>query len=245
MADGLAHPERVVGLHFFNPVAKMPLVEIVRAEHTSDEALATAFTLTAALGKTAVLVADRPGFVVNRLLVLLLGEIMRAVESGTPVDVADRALRPLGLPMGPFALFDLVGPAVGLHVLDELRESLGDRFARSPGLEEIVAEGAHVSLEPQFPGLPREVDPAIARYFTAPAEGSRAPLDEAGVLDAVLTALTVEVGLMLEEGVVEAPSQIDLCMILGAGWPFSAGGICPLLDRTGYAQRLLGEKLIY
>ncbi len=132
MAADLQHPERVVGMHFFNPVAQMPLVEIIQAAKTDDAALATAFAMTKKLRKTAVLVADRPGFVVNRLLILLMGKIVEAVENGTSVEVADRAVAPLGLPMPPFALFDLVGPAVGLHVLTSLREDLGDRFPESP-----------------------------------------------------------------------------------------------------------------
>src|SRR5690606_8772727 len=126
-------------------------------------------------------------------------EIVRAVEAGTPVEVADRALRPLALPMGPFALFDLVGPAVGLHVLTSLRAELGDRFAQSPGLEKIVAEGTRV-VAPTAKGVPAEVDPAIQEAFGEP--GGPTALDEAGVLDAVLTALTVEIGHMLDEGVV-------------------------------------------
>jgi len=242
MAADLQHPERVVGLHFFNPVAAMPLVEVVQAEHTSLEALATGFAVAAKLRKTAVLVADRPGFVVNRLLVLLLGVIVDAVEHGTPVEVADRALRPLGLPMPPFELFDLVGPAVGLHVLTSLREELGDRFPRSPGLEKLVADGTSVVLPAPAKGLPKPVDPAIQSAFASPAEGT--PLDEAGVLDSVLTALTIEVGHMLEEGVVATPQQIDLCMILGAGWGFHLGGLTPYLDRTGYTERLLGHRLL-
>jgi 3-hydroxyacyl-CoA dehydrogenase/enoyl-CoA hydratase/carnithine racemase len=242
MAADLQHPERVVGLHFFNPVAAMPLVEVVQAEHTSLEALATGFAVAAKLRKTAVLVADRPGFVVNRLLVLLLGVIVDAVEHGTPVEVADRALRPLGLPMPPFELFDLVGPAVGLHVLTSLREELGDRFPRSPGLEKLVADGTSVVLPAPAKGLPKPVDPAIQSAFTSPTEGT--PLDEAGVLDSVLTALTVEVGHMLEEGVVATPQQIDLCMILGAGWGFHLGGLTPYLDRTGYTERVLGHRLL-
>jgi len=242
MAADLQHPERVVGLHFFNPVAAMPLVEVVQAEHTSLEALATGFAVAAKLRKTAVLVADRPGFVVNRLLVLLLGVIVDAVEHGTPVEVADRALRPLGLPMPPFELFDLVGPAVGLHVLTSLREELGDRFPRSPGLEKLVADGTSVVLPAPAKGLPKPVDPAIQSAFASPAEGT--PLDEAGVLDSVLTALTVEVGHMLEEGVVATPQQIDPCMILGAGWGFHLGGLTPYLDRTGYTERLLGHRLL-
>ena len=244
MAEGLAHPERVVGLHFFNPVAQMPLVEVVEAERTDDAALATAFAVAATLRKTAVRVTDRPGFVVNRLLVLLLGEIVGAVEDGTPVEVADRALRPLGLPMGPFALFDLVGPAVGLHVLTSLREDLGERFPASPGLERIVAEKIPVVQPSATRGAPGEVDPGLQAVFDRARPADPVVLDEAGVLDRVLTALTTEIGLMLDEGVVAGPSQIDLCMILGAGWPFSAGGITPYLDRTGYSQRVLGQRLL-
>ncbi|MFC8190705.1 3-hydroxyacyl-CoA dehydrogenase NAD-binding domain-containing protein [Cellulomonas sp. NPDC057328] len=246
MAADLQHPERVVGLHFFNPVGAMPLVEVVRAERTSDAALATGFAVAQTLRKTAVLVADRPGFVVNRLLVLLLGKIVEAVEQGTPVEVADRALDPLGLPMPPFELFDLVGPAVGLHVLTSLREDLGDRFPRSPGLEKLVADGTSVVRPAPAKGLPKRVDPAVQAVFDAaretPAQGT--PHDEAGVLDAVLTALTVEIGHMLDEGVVATPQQVDLCMILGAGWGFHLGGITPYLDRTGYSERVLGRRLL-
>ncbi|ACZ21571.1 3-hydroxyacyl-CoA dehydrogenase [Sanguibacter keddieii DSM 10542] len=246
MAEGLEHPERVVGLHFFNPVAQMPLVEVVRAERSSDEAVATAFAVAKTLRKTAVLVRDRPGFVVNRLLVLLLGEIVDVVEAGTPVEVADRALRPLGLPMGPFALFDLVGPAVGLHVLTSLREDLGDRFPASPALEKIVAEKVPVVLPSPARGVPATVDPALQAVFDEVRDPGRdqVVLDEAGVLDRVLRTLAREVGLMLDEGVVSEASQIDLCMILGAGWPFSAGGISPYLDRAGVSESVLDRRLL-
>lgn len=240
MAEGLAHPERVVGLHFFNPVAAMPLVEVVRAERSGDAAVATAFEVAAALGKKAVGVRDRPGFVVNRLLVLLLGVVLGAVEDGTPVEVADRALDPLGLPMPPFELLDLVGPAVGLHVLTSLRADLGDRFPASPGLAALVADGTPLVRPAAAPGLPRLVDPAIQAVFGS----GTAPRDEAGVRDAVLTALTTEVGLMLDERVVPDARQIDRCLLLGAGWPWHLGGITPYLDRSGYSERVLGRRLL-
>ncbi len=243
MAADLRHPERVVGMHFFNPVAQMPLVEIIQAAKTDDAALATAFAMTKKLRKTAVLVADRPGFVVNRLLILLMGKIVEAVENGTSVEVADRAVAPLGLPMPPFALFDLVGPAVGLHVLTSLREDLGDRFPVSPGLQRIVDEQIPVVLDAPK-GLPKPVDPAIQQVFGTGEAGGAGALDETGVLDSVLTALTQEIGLMLDEGVVASPSQIDLCMILGAGWGFHLGGITPYLDRTGYSEKVLGRRLL-
>src|SRR4030095_14686258 len=106
----LDHPERVVGFHFFNPVAVLPLLEIVRAPATDDETLATAFQVAETLRKNAVLVKDSAGFVVNRLLLRLMAEIFAAVDEGTPVAVADAALRPLGLPMTPYVLLQLVGP---------------------------------------------------------------------------------------------------------------------------------------
>ncbi|WP_372594007.1 3-hydroxyacyl-CoA dehydrogenase NAD-binding domain-containing protein [Actinotalea sp.] len=242
MAQGLRHPERVVGLHFFNPVAQMPLVEVVRTAGSSDAAVATAFAVAAACGKSAVGVADRPGFVVNRLLLRQLAEVAAAVERGTPVEVADAALRPLGLPMRPFALMQLVGLPVTLHVLGTLHEAFGERFPLSPGLEQLSAAGRRVVPEPDGTGREREVDPAIQDAFGAPArEGA---LDAQGVLDAVLAGLTQEVGLLLEEGVVSAPQDVDLCMILGAGFPFHLGGLVPLLDRTGWTTRVLGHRLL-
>ena len=250
MAADLAHPERVVGIHFFNPVAQMPLVEVVNAERTSDEALATAFALTKKLRKTAVLAGDRPGFVVNRLLLLVMGKVLEAIENGTPVEIADRALAPLGLPMPTFELLDLVGPAVGLHVLTSLRDDLGDRIPASPGLRKAVEDGTRVVLDAPAKGLPKPVDPAIQAVFgeaLSPGETGRSGqpvLDADGVLDATLTALTAEIGLMLEESVVPGPQQIDLAMILGAGWGFHTGGITPHLDRTGYSEKVLGKRFL-
>lgn len=231
MAAELQHPERVVGLHFFNPVAQMPLVEVVRAERTDDTTYATAFSVAKAGKKSAIAVADAPGFVVNRLLVRLLGEVLGSLEDGTAIDVADAALRPLGLPMGPFQLLQLVGPAVAEHVLATLRESLGDRYPTSPGLRAMVEQDAAFV---QFEGRPNAgspVDPGIAQYF-----GSRAGESTAQTAQELLTrvrdALAQEVDLMLSEQVVAAKEDIDLAMILGAGWPFHLGGITPYLERT-------------
>jgi len=241
MSANLRHPERVVGIHFFNPVAQMPLIEVVRTASSTDAAVATAFALAKQLGKTAVGVADRPGFVVNRLLLRLLAEVAAAVEGGTPVRTADVALRPLGLPMGPFALIQLVGLPVALHVLNTLHDELGDRYPRSPGLELLATQGRRLVPEPDGHGAELEVDPAIQDAFGTP---SGTALDEAGVLDAVLAGLTEEIGLMLDEAVVASPDQIDLCMILGANWPLHLGGISPYLDRTGYSERVLGRRLL-
>lgn len=207
---------------------------MVRTAATSTEALATGFAVAQALGKTAVGVTDRPGFVVNRLLLRMLADVAATVEDGTPVEVADRALDPLGLPMRPFRLLDLVGLPVALHVLDTLRTELGDRFPRSPGLERLRDARARLARRDGT------VDPAVQEAFGA----GPGPLDEAGVRRRVLDGLAHEVGTMLDEGVVADVRQIDVCMVLGAGWPIANGGIAPLLDRSGTSQRVLGRRLL-
>ncbi|MCA0146880.1 3-hydroxyacyl-CoA dehydrogenase NAD-binding domain-containing protein [Blastococcus sp. LR1] len=234
MASKLQHPERVVGLHFFNPVAVLPLLEVVRAEQTDDASLATAFAVGKSLKKSCVLVADAPAFVVNRLLTRFLGEVTAAVEQGTPVEVAERALDPLGLPMTPFELLSLVGPAVALHVAERMHEAFPDRFAVGEGLKRIVELGkASVFTEPGV------VDPELAEAFTGDS-----PLTAEQVHDRAVEALAQEIRLMLDEGVVQAAQDIDLCMILGAGWPFWLGGITAYLDRTGVSERVTGSRFL-
>lgn len=238
MAAGLAHPERVVGLHFFNPVAVLPLLEVVRAERTDDATLATAFAVGKQLKKSCVLVKDAPAFVVNRLLTRFLGEVTAAVDEGTPVEVADRALAPLGLPMSPFALLALVGPAVALHVGETLHDAWPDRFGVSDNLGRLVAAGKPGLLTSGADGP--EVDPEVRELFVV---GDR-PSTEAQVRDRAVSALVQEVRLMLDEGVVAEPQDVDLCMLLGAGWPFHLGGITPYLDRSGAAEKVTGQRFL-
>ncbi len=238
MASQLQHPERVVGFHFFNPVAVLPLLEIARAEKTDDAALATAFAVGKTLKKSCVLVADRPAFVVNRLLTRFLGEVTRAVDDGTPFQVADKALEPLGLPMSPFMLLQLVGPAVALHVAETMHEAFPDRFGVSENLARLVAAGK--SGVYVMDGSTPTVDPEVAELF----EQRDTPLSEDEVRRRALDALAEEIGLMLDEGVVADPRDIDLCMLLGAGWPFHLGGITPYLDREGVAERVVGHRFL-
>jgi 3-hydroxyacyl-CoA dehydrogenase/enoyl-CoA hydratase/carnithine racemase len=240
MASSLEHPERVVGFHFFNPVAVLPLLEIVRAERTDDATLATAFAVAKTLKKSAVLVKDAPAFVVNRLLTRFMGEVTKAVDEGTPFSVADSALDPLGLPMSPFLLLALVGPAVALHVAETMHEAYPDRFYVSPNLARLVAAGK--------PGIytwgpeGQQVDPEVAAMFAPPASPVVLTADE--VRDRALSAMAEEIGIMLDEGVVAEAQDIDLCLLLGAGWPFWLGGITPYLDRTGVSERVTGHRFL-
>ena len=236
MAAGLAHPERLVGFHFFNPVAMMPLVEVVRtaradALSTDPGTLATALAVGKALKKDCVLVKDSPAFVVNRLLTRFLGEIIASVDEGTPFEVAEHAADPLGLPVTPFVLLQLVGPAVALHVGETLAAAYPDRFATSPKLRALVAAGKTAVYGPDF-----SVDESVAALLS----GGDRPSTAEQVRERALEALAEEIRLMLDEGVVAGPEDIDLCMILGAGWPFHLGGITPYLDRTGITEKVTG-----
>jgi 3-hydroxyacyl-CoA dehydrogenase/enoyl-CoA hydratase/carnithine racemase len=238
MASQLAHPERVVGFHFFNPVAVLPLLEIVRAEKTDDAALSTAFAVGKKLKKSCVLVKDRPAFVVNRILTRFMGAVTSAVDEGTDFRTADRALEPLGLPMSPFVLLQLVGPAVALHVAETLHEAFPDRFVVSENLGRLVAAGKTAIFT--WDSGTQEVDPEVEALF----QQGDTPLTEEQVRARALGAIAEEIRIMLDEGVVAEAQDIDLCMILGAGWPFHLGGITPYLDRTGVSERAAGQRFL-
>ncbi|MEU7770035.1 3-hydroxyacyl-CoA dehydrogenase NAD-binding domain-containing protein [Micromonospora taraxaci] len=233
MAAELEHPERVVGFHFFNPVAVLPLLEIVRGERTDDVTLATAFAVGKQLKKSSVLVKDAPAFVVNRLLTRFLGTVFAVVDQGTPLDVANSALDPLGLPMRPLALLQLVGPAVAYHVGGTLHAAYPDRFGVSENLKRIADSGQPIVVDDQ-------VNDEVAKLLVVGDQ----PLTAEQVRQNALDALAQEIRLMLDEGVVAEAQDIDLCMILGAGWPFHLGGVTPYLDRTGTSERVTGQRFL-
>ncbi|MFI1097619.1 3-hydroxyacyl-CoA dehydrogenase NAD-binding domain-containing protein [Streptomyces sp. NPDC020917] len=238
MAAKLEHPERVVGFHFFNPVAVLPLLEIVRGEGTDEASLATAFAVAKKLKKTAVLVKDAPAFVVNRILTRFMGEIQNVIDEGTPVAVAEKAVEPLGLPMSPLVLLELVGPAIGLHVSETLHGAFPDRFTVSENLAAVVKAGKR-GFYVYDSGKP-ELDPEVAALL----KQGDSVLTEEQVRARVLDAVAEEIGLMLQEDVVAEAQDIDLCLITGAGWPFHLGGITPYLDREGVSQRVNGKPFL-
>ena len=231
----LAHPERLVGFHFFNPVAVMPLIEIVRTPQTTDAALSTAFVVARGLGKNAVLTADAPGFVVNRLLAKVMGEAARAVYEGTPLLTVERAFAPIGLPMTPFQLIDLVGWKVAAHVQDTMAHAFPERFFASENFHQL-AELPEV-VEKDKSGRVTGWTKAAQKVL----ETGSTPVGEAEILRRVQDGLAQEIKLMLDEGVVPEVEDIDLCLILGAGWPFIDGGASPYLDREGASDRVFGD----
>jgi 3-hydroxyacyl-CoA dehydrogenase len=218
MGADLDHPERVVGMHFFNPVAVLPLVELARTAETDDVSLATVWAVTKKLRKTGVLVRDAPAFVVNRLLGRQGSVVMQALDHGNTVEETDEAVLRMGLPMAPSVLLQLVGPKVANHVRHTLHEAWPDRYPLSKTLESLADGGEPVVVE----HAPRSID----ELHTA-----------------VLEALADESRHILEEGVVAEAADIDTCLLLGAGFPFWLGGITKHLDQTGVSERIVGRPL--
>ena len=234
----LAHPERLVGFHFFNPVAVMPLIEIVKTDATSEAALSTAFVVAKGLGKNAVLTADAPGFVVNRLLAKVMGEAARAVYEGTPVADVEKAFGPLGLPMGPFQLIDLVGWKVAAHVQDTMVRHFPARFYANENFHALADLDQVVEKDKggRVTGFTKAAEKLVKQ-----AAGST-PASAEEILRRVQDGLAQEIKLMLDEGVVPEVEDIDLCLILGAGWPFIDGGASPYLDGEGASERVFGAS---
>jgi 3-hydroxyacyl-CoA dehydrogenase/enoyl-CoA hydratase/carnithine racemase len=237
MGEGLKNPERVIGFHFFNPVAVMPLLEVARTSKTDDATTATAVSVGKELKKTMIICKDAPGFVVNRLLTRFMGEVTDAVDEGTSPEVADNAMRSIGFPMSPFELLDLVGPGVALHVSETLHENLGPRYRISPTMQAMVDAKVRnfyiKGADGKFTANPEAV--ALIKQDDKPSSADQ-------VRDRALKALATEARMMLDEGVVSSAAEIDLCMLMGSGWPMHLGGILPYLDREGISEAVCGQR---
>lgn len=237
MSEGLKNPERVVGFHFFNPVAVMPLLEVARTSKTDDATVATAINIGKDLKKTMVIVKDAPAFVVNRLLTRFMGEVTDAMDEGTAHEVADAAMAPLGFPMSSLELLGLVGPGVALHVSQTLNKNLGARYKVSPTMQRFVKEGVKTFYVKNEQGV-NTVNPAALALLEKGDKASTAEQVRRRALEAIAT----EAKMMLDEGVISTPQEIDICMLLGSGWPMHLGGILPYLDREGISEAVCGAR---
>jgi 3-hydroxyacyl-CoA dehydrogenase/enoyl-CoA hydratase/carnithine racemase len=239
MASKLKNPERVVGFHFFNPVAVLPLLEIIKGDQTDDQTLVTAFECAKKLKKNAILVKDSPAFLVNRLLTKLLGDCFEMVDEGADFHEVDEAVSSLGLPMAPFDLLAFVGTAVAFHVLETCHKAWPDRFPINDNLKKMVDAKVTNIFNGMGPG--KTLNPKVAEIFSN--RGEKKFVKEE-IVDRILTNLTLEIDKILKEKVVADAKDVDTAMILGAGWPFFNGGITLYLDVVGYTPKVL-QKVFF
>jgi 3-hydroxyacyl-CoA dehydrogenase/enoyl-CoA hydratase/3-hydroxybutyryl-CoA epimerase len=237
MAAGVKNPSRVAGMHFFNPVDRMPLVEVVMGEKTSEETAEVVRAFAKRLGKVPIVVRDGPGFLVNRLLLPYLNEGARLLEEGTALARIDGALEKFGMPMGPFALLDTVGIDIASHAAENLGRGLGDRFQPS-ALLAVMAGGSRLGRKTgrgfYFYGKDgeRRRDSGLEDFLSGHVTGGTEASEEE-IVDRLILSMVNEASLCLEEGVVKDVRTVDGGMILGAGFPPFRGGLLRYADSLG------------
>jgi 3-hydroxyacyl-CoA dehydrogenase/enoyl-CoA hydratase/3-hydroxybutyryl-CoA epimerase len=248
LAPALKRPERFLGFHFFNPVQRLPLVEVVEGPDTSPEALHAMIALARRLGKTPILVKDCPGFLVNRVLMAYLSEAILLMEEGVPFPAVDRALYDFGLPMGPFTLLDEIGLRVAYHVSKNLaaayagRQEFGKVFPLIGTTPELAGraggKGFFLYDGKRQTGPNPAVTALLATHGASPKPGAGPGAEE--IVSRCLLRMLSEAALCLEEGVVEKPVFLDMALVLGVGWPPFRGGLLRWADETGI-DRLVGR----
>lgn len=239
MSAEMKHPERFVGMHFFNPVNRMPLVEIIPGEKTSPEILARAVAFAKRLGKTPVVVANSPGFLVNRILLPYVNEAILMLEEGIDLERVDKLILDFGMPMGPLHLADEVGLDVAYKVALVLEEAFGKRM-KVADLTKTLHErqlfgkkggkGFYV-----YKGKESSPNPEIAKIVTTPKVGNTL-IDDKTVVDRAIHMMINEAALCLEEKIIEKPEYLDMTMIMGAGFPAFRGGLLRYADELGIAN---------
>ncbi len=237
LASVAQHPGRVVGMHFFNPVEKMPLVEIVRGKQTEPAVVAAISSLAARLGKLPVVVQDGPGFLVNRILMPFLTEAARMLEEGGSIEHIDAVLMRFGMPMGAFILLDEIGIDVAHKVAAILHQGLGDRVAPPALLERLYHDGFLGKKNGKgfylYENRKRKgPDPAI-RSLSMPSNGRSQILSDEEILDRTILLMVKEAALCLEEGIINRPELLDAALIFGIGFPPFRGGLLRYADAVG------------
>ncbi|MFW6078912.1 MAG: 3-hydroxyacyl-CoA dehydrogenase family protein, partial [Gemmatimonadota bacterium] len=237
----LERPENLCGMHFFNPVHRMPLVEVVRGAATSEEALATIFELTVRLGKTPVLVDDGPGFLVNRLLAPYLNEAGWLLADGASIEAVDDAVREFGMPMGPLRLLDEVGLDVARHAAAVLYDAFGDRLRPSPPLEALertdrLGRKGGRGFYRYEDGREQEIDETVYDELGESVPKQRRELPVSEIVDRTTLVMVNEAARALDDGVVARAADVDVAMITGTGFPPFRGGLLRWADARGLGQ---------
>lgn len=242
MAKAVSRPENFAGMHFFNPVDRMPLVEVVRGEATGDRTVATLVALAKRIGKTPIVVRDCPGFVVNRILFTYLNESLALLEEGAEPRAVDRAATTFGMPMGPLALNDLVGLDTSLYAGRVINSAFPDRAVSTRLLDELVQAGrlgqkSGAGFYAYAKGPRGADDPAFAEILGRVRSGRRT-FSEEELTDRLFLPMVTEASRILEEGIVRDPGDVDMGMVLGTGFPAYRGGLLRWADGVGLGRIL-------
>jgi 3-hydroxyacyl-CoA dehydrogenase/enoyl-CoA hydratase/3-hydroxybutyryl-CoA epimerase/3-hydroxyacyl-CoA dehydrogenase/enoyl-CoA hydratase/3-hydroxybutyryl-CoA epimerase/enoyl-CoA isomerase len=240
MAQALKNPERFAGMHFFNPVERMPLVEVIRGEKTSDATVVTLVALAKQIGKSPIVVKDGPGFLVNRILFPYLNEALLLLEEGATPREIDKAATAFGMPMGAITLYDVVGLDTSLYAGKVLQAAYPDRAVISKILEDLVAAGrlgqkSGAGFYKYGKGLKGEDDPALAPVLAKHQRAKRSFTTEE-LQQRLFLPMVNEAARVLAEGIVRDPVDLDMGLILGIGFPPWRGGLLRWADATGLAK---------
>lgn len=236
LAGNLSHPERFLGIHFFNPVEKMPLVEIIAGQKTSLSAVATAIDFCKKMGKTPLVVGDCPGFLVNRILIRGLNEILWMLQEGVPMHQIEETLEAFGMPMSPFELSDEIGNDVSYKVTKMLEKAYGNRM-KCPEILQMINDQELFGKKNAkgfflYSGKEPSVNPDIALIVSAYSSKPQ-NLDDKTILERFIFSMADEAARCLEEKIVASPAYLDLALILGAGFPPFHGGLMKYIDSIG------------
>ncbi|MGB5444378.1 MAG: 3-hydroxyacyl-CoA dehydrogenase NAD-binding domain-containing protein, partial [Psychromonas sp.] len=244
MAADLKRPENVIGMHFFNPVNRMPLVEIIPGEKTSAQTIATLVQLAKRCGKTPIVVANCAGFLVNRILITFLNEAALILEEGGVVTEMDKAIEAFGLPMGPFVLADEVGIDIGFHVAKILEQAYGERmqvagiFTQIFQEEKLLGKKAGVGFylhKAKKRVYNEDLDEIIESYRFARGIAART-FNSEEIVDRCILIMVNEAAKCLQENVVKNPAYLDMAMIMGTGFPAFRGGLLKYADNRGISS---------
>ncbi|NRD70477.1 fatty acid oxidation complex subunit alpha FadB [Psychrobacter okhotskensis] len=257
LAEALERPENFVGMHFFNPVSRMPLVEVIRGEKSSEEAISTTVALATKMGKVPVVVNDCPGFLVNRVLFPYFGAFDLLLKQGADFAHVDKVMEKFGWPMGPAYLIDVVGLDTGVHGAEVMAEGFPDRMKPDyKGAIELLYENKRLGqkngvgfykYEMDKRGKPKKVaDEATYELLKATTDSDKQTFDDQAIIDRTMLAFCNETVRCLEDNIVSTPSEADMAMIMGVGFPPFRGGPCRYIDQMGLDNYLaLCEKYAY
>jgi 3-hydroxyacyl-CoA dehydrogenase/enoyl-CoA hydratase/3-hydroxybutyryl-CoA epimerase len=245
IAQASQHPETVVGMHYFSPVHKMPLLEVIRTDKTAPWVVATAVSLGKKQGKTVIVVKDGVGFYTSRILAPYMNEAAHLVAEGVPVEAIDRALVAWGFPVGPLQLLDEVGIDVAAHVGEIVHAAFGDRMLPPPGMKKLTLDdrkgkknGRGFYTYSSNPKAKREVDPTVYAVLGVKPKSKAPALPAEEIQMRCALQMVNEALLCFGEGLLRSPRDGDVGAIFGLGFPPFRGGPLRYVDTIGAAEVL-------